>query len=408
MDIYVARQPIFDREYNVVAYELLYRDSIVNSYNGSIADNVVTSMLIANAYLTFGIENLIGNNVAYINFDKRLINLGVADLLNKESVVIEILETVVPDAKFVNKLKSLKKNGYKLALDDYTTSYKYDNITSIVDLIKVDFKANTKDEIIGLVKKFKKVKKEILAEKVETQEEYHWAKELGFDYFQGYYFAKPLIKKRKGLNNNALQYIKLMNELSEEEPDFCKLTNIIKLDISLTYKLLKLVNANSIRVKPIQTIKQAITTLGIRAFEKWLSLAVIQSMIKIETIEITKCALARSNFLMNVAKYSIMAEYEDQLSLIGLLSILDIVLDMGMKEIMDSLPLEINIKNTLLGESSRYSEALKLCLSYEKGNFKDAVIAAKNIEYNLKNLQIHYVESLDWAEITFNELNKFR
>ena len=109
MDIYVARQPIFDREYNVVAYELLYRNSIVNSYKGKIADDVVTSILIANAYLTFGIENLIGDNVAYINFDKKLINLGVVELLNKESTVIEILETVVPDKKFIAKLKLLKK-----------------------------------------------------------------------------------------------------------------------------------------------------------------------------------------------------------------------------------------------------------------------------------------------------------
>ena len=405
MDIYVARQPIFDREYNVVAYELLYRNSIVNSYKGKIADDVVTSILIANAYLTFGIENLIGDNVAYINFDKKLINLGVVELLNKESTVIEILETVVPDKKFIAKLKLLKKNGYKLALDDYTISYKYDSITAIVDLVKVDFRLNTKDEIIYIVEKLKKINKEILAEKVETQEEYHWAKNLGFDYFQGYYFAKPMIKKRKYINNNALQYIRLMRELEKKEPDFSKLSNIIKLDVSLTYKLLKLVNSNSIIINPIRTIKQAITTLGIKALEKWLSLAVIQSMVKIETIEITKCALARSNFLMNVAKNSIMVEYEDELSLIGILSILDIVLDMDMKVIMNSLPLEINIKDTLLGRYSRYSEAVKLCFSYEKGEFKNAVIAAKNIEYNLGNLQKHYIESLNWAKNTFNELN---
>ena len=214
-----------------------------------------------------------------------------------------------------------------------------------------------------------------------------------------------MIKKRKYINNNALQYIRLMRELEKKEPDFSKLSNIIKLDVSLTYKLLKLVNSNSIIINPIRTIKQAITTLGIKALEKWLSLAVIQSMVKIETIEITKCALARSNFLMNVAKNSIMVEYEDELSLIGILSILDIVLDMDMKVIMNSLPLEINIKDTLLGRYSRYSEAVKLCFSYEKGEFKNAVIAAKNIEYNLGNLQKHYIESLNWAKNTFNELN---
>lgn len=404
MEVYIARQPIFDRDYNVVAYELLYRDSLDNYFKGNISDNVATSILLINSFFNFGIENLVGDARAFINFDKHLINHGVAELLNKDSVTIEILETVEPDHQFMRNIKGLKEKGYTIALDDYVIDYPYPQLVEEADLIKVDFMESSNEEIESIVRNLKSQDKKLLAEKVETKEEYEWARTLGFHYFQGYYFAKPAIQRRKSLDQNGLQYVKLMGELNTEVPDFRKLSNIILVDVSLTYKLLKLVNAYAKPRSPIGSVQQAIAVLGVKSFKRWLSLAMVQTMAGKETNELVKSALIRSSLLNRIAEHSNMKRYTDELALLGTLSILDAILEMDMVDALEKLPIEDNLKATLLGDKTLYSDAMQLCLAYEKGVFDQAEVAAKNIEYELSLLPEHYVEAISWSDKMFREL----
>lgn len=405
MDIYVARQPIFDADYNVIAYELLYRDGNDNYFNEKVSDNVATSLLLLNSYFSFGIEKLIGETRAFINFDKHLIMMGVPELLNKNNVTIEVLETVSPDKKFIKKLRHLKEQGYTLAIDDYAEGYLHDDIVDLIDIVKVDFKhceTDCKKRVAALMKSKNKI---LLAEKVESKEEFELAKSLGYDYFQGYYFAKPAIQTKKNMDSNGLQYVKLMSELNNVEPDFHKLSNIILTDVSLTYKLLKLVNANSKPVSEITSVQQALAVLGVRQFRTWLSLAMVQNLSQKESSEAVKYALIRSNLLVKIAQNSSISSLEEELSLLGTLSILDVVLEMDMRDALESLPIGDEMKATLLGENTKYSDAMKLCFAYEKGVFDEAEIAAKHINYELTLLPEHYVSSISWAEKTFRELS---
>ncbi len=405
MDIYVARQPIFDRDYNVVAYELLYRNGEDNFFDGHLSDNVATSLLLLNSYFNFGIENLTDQTKAFINFDKHLIEMGVPELLNKDQITIEILETVNPDRIFIKKLRRLKEMGYTLAIDDYAEGYIHHDIIELVDIVKVDFMLCKDDCIERVAKEMLAKGKILLAEKVESKEQFEHAKVLGYGLFQGFYFAKPNIQTRKTMDSNGLQYVKLMGELNNPEPDFHKLSDIILMDVALTYKLLKLVNADAKPRSPIASVQQAIAVLGVNRFRTWLSLAMVQNMSSHETLEAVKYALIRSSLLVKIARASQMAKYEEELSLLGTLSILDAVLEMDMKDALESLPIGEDMKETLLGGDTKYSDAMRLCLAYEKGVFDEAEVAAIKIGYELSLLPEHYVSAISWAEKMFRELN---
>lgn len=406
MDIYVARQPIFDRDYRVYAYELLYRDSHENLFDGSMSDNMATSLLLLNSFFNFGIENLVGQNRAFINFDKHLINHGVAELLNKDIVTVEILETVTPDPMFLKKLRQLKDKGYMIAVDDVDDRYPHEAIIEIVDLVKIDFITSSKKSIENQAELFKAMGKLLLAEKVESKEEYEWAKDLGFDYFQGYYFSKPKVQKKKKMDQNGLQYVRLMSELNNKEPDFKTLSSIILMDPNLTYKILKLVNAYQKPLNEINTVKQAIAVLGVKNFRRWLSLAMVQNLSTVETNEAVKYALIRSSLLSKIADHSTMKKHVEELSLLGTLSILDVILEMNMVDALKTIPISDALKETLTGHQTIYSDALKLCYAYEKGIFDEADQAAKNIGYELSSLPEHYVSSISWAEKMYRELKE--
>jgi len=369
---------------------------------------VATSLLLANSFLIFGIQNLIGSKKAFINFDQHSISQRIPELLDSEKVVIEVLETVVPDAEFLREVQNLKNLGYTIALDDYSIEYKYKCISNLASIIKIDFLINSHEEIESLVLEFKKQNKTLLAEKVETKEEYEWAKNIGFDLFQGYYFAKPALESRRKLDSNAIQYIKLMSELNKDEPDFKVMTEILKTDVALTYGLLKLVNTFVNPINKVSSIQQSISLLGINKFRRWLTLSVFQNMAKRETMELCKYAFFRMHFLSLIAKHSNLNLYEEELALLGTLSILDTMLELPIEEVVKNLPLDIEISNTLLGQVSKYSVAYNLCLSYEKGEFDLLEESAVLIGYDILELKNDYICSINWSEKIFSQLNKFK
>lgn len=407
MDIYVARQPIFDSEYKVIAYELLYRENKENAFSGGISDNVATSILLINSYFNFGINNLVGKAKAFINFDSHLIGAGIAELLDKDKVVIEVLETVKPTQKLINSLKKLKEHGYTIAVDDYTSDYSYGEILDLCNIVKFDFMADSKENIEYQVRKLRNTGKLLLAEKIETKEEFEWAKKIGFTYYQGFYFSKPSMQKRKALSQNAMNYVKLMNELNTEEPDIKLMSKIILTDVSLTYKLLKLVNSNSNLNSEVSSINQAIALLGVKTFARWLSLAMVQNMSKQETNEAVKYAMIRTNLLKEIAINSNLKNYADELSLLGTLSIIDTILEMDMKDALRSIPISDELKDSLLGKPTKYSDAMSLCYAYEHGKFDGAIDSAKKINYNLDHLLDDYIGSVLWAEKMLSEGEQF-
>ncbi|PKM67984.1 MAG: hypothetical protein CVU95_04885 [Firmicutes bacterium HGW-Firmicutes-2] len=398
MDIFIARQPIFDRHHKVFAYELLYRKNNSNAFDGSVSSDVATSILLMNSYLSFGIKHLVGTKKAFINFDKQLILNDIPLLLNTEHVVIELLEDIIPDQKFLSKIQTLKNNNYTLALDDYIESYPYPEVTELCDIIKVEFMGASREAIKRICSQLKSKGKRLLAEKVENRDEFEWAKSIGFDYFQGYFFSKPSMVKSKGIQDSSAQYIRLMAEMHADEPDYKKIAKIIESDIALTYKLLKLVNSKFVQNQKINTIQHALSILGIKTSREWLSLAMIQSLSSVETNQLVITSMVRAHLLELIAKNSALKKQAQEMSLIGLLSVLDVLLEKNMDDLLIDLPMSDDIKNTLLGYDTPYSCAYKLCLTYERGQFDRLESCSTLMGYDLTQLTTHYVQAVEWAD----------
>ena len=239
MDIFVARQPIFDAKKRVYAYELLYRAGEQNQSNVINGDQA-TSSVVANTLMLIGLDSLTQGRMAFINFTRQLIEEEIPTVFSNELLVVEILEDIIPDKAFIKSCRSLKEQGYVLALDDFVLDYPYEEIVDLVDIIKVDFLLTNPSERHAIIQKYRGRNIRFLAEKVETLEQFEEAVRAGYTYFQGYFFAKPVIMKHKDIKPAAFSYVKILEELGGEQPEYERIAEAIEFDVSLSYKLLRL------------------------------------------------------------------------------------------------------------------------------------------------------------------------
>lgn len=404
MFVYVARQPIFDASFEVIAYELLYRDSKANIYNQHLTDTVATSILLLNSYLSVGMNLLTDNKKGFINFGPQLIMEDIPELLSNERIIIELLESVVPDKALIKKLTHLKKAGYTIALDDYIYGYPYTEFIEIADIIKVDFIANNRNNIRKICTQLKPYNKILLAEKIETLEEFQWAKSLGFEFFQGFFFSKPIIIESKKLTGTTYNFMTILKELDQPLPDYKKISTIIETDVIMTFKILTLVNSSYALVDNVSSIQHAISILGIDAFTKWFTLATIHQLGNNKPHELVKLAMIRMKFLENVGEFSVFKQHVHPLRLIGLLSVIDALTGSSLDKVLQQLPLSKNIKDTLLGKETLYSTIYLLILNYEKGNFTQANALSTVINLDFTRFPDLYQDAIEWTDKLFDYL----
>lgn len=395
MDIFVARQPIFNRKKEVIAYELLYRDSPANFFSGAVSGSKATSILLANSYFTIGISNLIEDKKAFINFDKVLLNNSIPLLLDKEKVVIEILETVEPDATLISQIEDFKKRGYTIALDDFTIHYPHQEIIDLSDIIKVDFIKSTPSEIKAIMKKYKNRGIEFVAEKVESHREYKLALDLGFDYFQGYFFSKPVVIKSKALQSMYTQFLRVYKELNTEEPDYIKIASVIEENVDMSYKLLRLVNSYTL-LSEITSIRHALSMVGLIEIRNWLNLIFLTSTCEGSPNEILRLSLVRSKFAELICDEFGLRSIKYEVSLAGLFSMLDALLERPLDSILDELKISDDIKNAIhLNPKSRLYSVYKIVIDYETGDWDELAddMKSMNIDTNLSALYFKAIKS---------------
>lgn len=395
MDIFVARQPIFNQRQEVYAYELLYRSGI-NKFYSSLDGDQATSEVITNSFLLIGLETLTRGKIAFINFTKNLLEDEVATLLPKEQIVIEILQDIEPDAKTIQACKKLKEMGYRLALDDFVYDEKFLPLIELVDIIKVDFLTTSEKERGALIYRAGLQNTSFLAEKVETMEDYIQAKELGYSYFQGYFFSKPLIVASRDIPSFKLTFIKILQEIHRPEINFDQLEKLIKTDVSLSYKLLKFINSLAFGFySEIRSIKQALAILGETEIRKWLSLIAIQTVGKNKPDELMIMALCRARFCELVASRVGLGDRSSDLFLLGMFSLIDAFLDQPMAKILAELPIAEEIKLALLGRENRFQEVYALTLTYETGDWEGFSRYAAKLGLEEKVAKNFYTHSLE-------------
>lgn len=404
MEVFVARQPILTKNQEVFAYELLYRDNeYENLYSNGNHDQATFEVI--NSFLHFGIDDLSEGKPCFINFTETILENSVPTFLHPELIVIEVLESVKPTKQIIENCLTLKRQGYRIALDDFELINEDENATKLVelaDIIKIDIQKTNRTEQLRIMNKLQHANITFLAEKVETREEYEQCLKDGYTYFQGYFFSKPVILSTSDLpvlNHNLLV---LISELSKDEPDIDRITKFIESDVALSYKLLRLLNSPSIGlVNKIKSIKQAIVLLGLIELRKWIFvLSFREHLEKSEPFlqEVIKLSLTRAKASELISIHVGKRNDSSSSFLTGLFSLVETIFKQPLEIVLHKLPLEENIKETLLGKETSLSAVKNLVCAAEKGEWYRMDPIASKLKLNAEDFNKLYKQSLKWAK----------
>ncbi len=379
MDVFVARQPIFQVNKKLFAYELLFRSGMSNAFPG-IDGGVATSSLLSSSFFTVGIEHISGGKKVFINFTEELLLRGIPTLFPQDQVVVEILEDVAPTDAVVTACQGLHHKGYTLALDDFVFHKNLQPLIDLATIIKIDFRLTPVTEITAMLAQLAGNKCLFLAEKIETHEEFQQARNMGFSYFQGYFFAKPEILKNKDIVPAKLTLMQLICEVNRAEVSPRRLEELINQDVSISYKLINYLNSAYFgRLQPVSSIKQAITYLGERGLRMFISLIVAGRLADNKPDELLRISAVRAKFFEQIAVELDLDSGE--LFILGLFSLLDALLDNSMESLVGQLPLSADVSEALVNKSGKLAPYLRLVEEYEACNWSalDAEIAALHL-----------------------------
>ena len=398
MYFYAARQPILDKEKKLVGYELLFRDGVDNVFPDIDGDEA-TSRLIEGSQFNFGLEDLTDNKPAYINFTLETLQKGYPLLLGKEQVVVEILETIQPGKRLLALVKDLKERGYTLALDDYIHQPVWRHFYPYIDMIKIDFLTADKESIEAVIEAIKPHPHiKLLAEKVETYEKYQLALEMGFSYFQGFFFSKPEMVQSKTLPPSEMALAELLYETSSIDLNLRKITEVFERDVNLSYKLLRYSNSAAFKRRAeISTIKQALIVLGSEEIKRFLSLLFAAQVAADKPAELIRLSLTRARFAELLAISHGKLRDTGMAFLTGMMSLMDAILDEDMPSVMNKLPLTVEIKDALLKGEGLLATYLNLVKFYEQADWEKAKEIQQQLGLKPEEVPDAYHDALSWS-----------
>lgn len=396
--MYIARQPIFDTAKGVYGYELLFRSSNTSvAYTGTSAES--STAVVLGGLFELGVEKIVGDKKAFVNFNYNSLLSNTIELVDPSTLIIEVLEDVEVDSRLMRRLESLHKEGYHIALDDFAHSVKDFKMVPVADIIKYDLIATPLNTIQDEVMEALRRKKILLAEKVETEEEFIEARKMGFHLFQGYFFSKPVIVAGlKGKKPDISIYRRILNELHSEDPSFQALSEILETDVAVAYRLVNIVSKKN--EKDIQKgLKSALIKMGLADFERWVHIMMLQDLSVNKPDELIRTSLIRSKFGELVA-YNCGSLYSrsSEISLMCLFSVLDAMLDLTMEEVMADLSISDDIKDALIKREGPLVSVLKLAESYEKGQWIEIDELSRQIGIDGNHLVNWYMDSINWTE----------
>jgi EAL and modified HD-GYP domain-containing signal transduction protein len=390
-DIIIGRQQIFDHKLNIYAYEILFRG---NDFDLTQKDGATkaTNQVITDTILELGLNNIVGSAKAFINFTTQNILDKTPLHLPKDRIVIEVLESVEVDSKIVANLKELSVLGYLIALDDFVFSEEWTPLVEFADIIKLDIMEMGESKTRELIKRLKPYNVKLLAEKVETPDEYKYLLELGCDYFQGFFFNKPNIVSGKRISVNQASAIQLLNTINGPEFEFEDLAKIVSKDVGLSYKLLHYINSAFFALpNKVSSINHAIAFLGLKEIKRWINILTLASLSN-KPEAIMQNALIRGKMCEELA--GLTGNKSDIFFLIGILSNLDSLLDMPLDEALSQLPLADDIVSAILHKEGLGGEALKCVLSYE--HWEISLISFRDVDQSV--IGDIYIRSINWVK----------
>jgi c-di-GMP-related signal transduction protein len=395
---FLARQPIFDRQGGVFAYELLYRHGVDN-HAGDAPGERGTATVLLNAFGNFGIDAVTGGKRAFINVTRDLLVSDYSLILPAQLVVLELLEEVEPDPEVVAAARNLVQKGYSLALDDFVYGRKYHELLGLVEIVKLDLMTLSDAALDAQVDALSAYHRRLLAEKVETHEQYAAAHARGFDYFQGYYFSRPSMLVTRNLPAATLTALKSMRQVLSAQ-GLEDLEPVVTADLSLSYRLLRLINSAAFNLAAeVSSIRQALALLGLVAVKKWFSLILLTEVGTDKPAELLRLSLIRAKMLEALMPADD-ASRSAQAFTVGLFSAIDAFLDRPMAEALEPLHFPAESMEALLYHRGRLGDLLTLVSAYERGDWDSVGEEAGRLGLREDAVAVAYIEALTAAETT--------
>jgi EAL and modified HD-GYP domain-containing signal transduction protein len=361
----IGRQPILNRNEEVVAYELLFR-SVNSREKADVADaSYATSNVILHTLSGFGLIQILGRHKGFINVELDLLMSDTIEILPKERIVLELLETLTVSPELVQRCRELKDKGVTLAIDDHQFDVAYADLYEIAEIVKIDLMQSPVDTLAGMVKEFSRYPVKLLAEKVETRKEFLQCLDLGFEYFQGYYFAKPSVLEKRRIDETASTLLKLMRLLSEDT-DIEVIELAFRRSPGLTYKLILLVNSVSLGMREsIHSIRHAIAILGYQQLKRWVQLSLFASSDNRTFLNpLMEMATVRARFMEQLALRHPLLKCDDnspeQAFMVGILSLLEKIYEVSTDDIVSVLNLSDEVKKALLTRKGALGQILEI------------------------------------------------
>jgi c-di-GMP-related signal transduction protein len=390
---FVARQPILDRSQKVFGYELLFRNGVEDFFN---ADPELAARSTLDSSLLFGINTLCGNRLAFVNCTSEVLFKDLITLLPPQQAVAEILETVEPEDRVIAACKRLKAAGYRIALDDFAPNDPRIPLCEFADIIKIDLQATRPEERAGMLRRFASPTCKILAEKLETPHEFYQARDMGFTYFQGYFFCRPELVVGREVPASRLHYMRLLEMVCHSDVNMLDLEKMLKQEASICYRLLRYLNSPVFGFAlEIKSVRHAMAVLGEREIRRWIRLVVAVGAAEQKCSELVLMGLARGRFCELLS--SRLHSYSD-LFLMGLLSIMDAILEVPMNTLLEQLPVDRDAKAVLLGQGGPLLPLYQLMLNQEAGEWAKSSELAKQLRLSDEEVSSTWWQSVLWAQ----------
>ncbi len=397
-DIFLGRQPILNREQHIVAYELLFRSD--TGPEAHVADDLQASArVIVQAFSELGIASVLGDKKGFINVSADLLLSDLIELLPRDKVVIELLETIEVTDQVIERSRELKQMGFSLALDDFAGDAQFEPLFEIVEVVKVDLPLIGPDALERSVGFLKHWPLKLLAEKVEHIEQATRCKDLGFDLFQGYYYARPMVLSGKRADTSKLPLMQLLG-LVLDDADTGAIEQVFKHDPSLSYNLLRLVNSVAMGMRyKIGSLKQALVVLGRQQLQRWLQLLLFVNEGGDLHSPLLELAATRGKLmeLLAVAQARKDKDFHDRAFMTGIMSLLDTLLGMPMEEVVRQVNLAGEVENALLNRDGKLGELLLLAEKLEQNDFDAAAELRVKMQLKQSDLTQAQLEAMRWA-----------
>ncbi|SHF45987.1 EAL and HDOD domain-containing protein [Vibrio gazogenes] len=397
---YVARQPILNAKGVTLGYELLFRDGEMNAFPSHISSERATYRLIAENFLTVGCTSDRRSARCFINFPYKSLIRRLPFTLPKHRIVVEVLETCEPTDELYYVIRDLHRHGYLLALDDFVYSPAWERFLPYVHIVKLDIMALGVDEACQFVQEkiADKYQCRFLAERVETEEEFLQTKAAGFSFFQGYYFRKPQVTKKRYVVPEYLTAMNLFIEVCRPEVDFERVEEILSQDVTLSYKLLRFVNALSDRLcVSISSFRQALIYLGQDRLKSFVSLTVASYIAVDKPKELYRLSLQRAHFCQLMSSHDVFHELKGQAFMIGLFSVLDAILDVSIDDLMEQLPLPEVAKEALAKRKGVFGDLLTIQEHFERGDWHGIETESVKIGLSVEEVSQSLHDALCWS-----------